>query len=94
VVPPAPFALLVADAVGDCMTAVERVGLTGPNADPRVHDALVHLYLESVWPKFIKRRRARSRALSAPGPCSKNASTRQPTSPGVRAGGHVPDPRC
>jgi hypothetical protein len=54
-VPPAPFALLVAEAVDDCMTCAERRGLTGPTADARVRDALVRLYRESVWPKFVRR---------------------------------------
>jgi hypothetical protein len=31
------------------MTAADWRGLTGPNADPRVRDALVQLYRESVW---------------------------------------------
>jgi hypothetical protein len=53
--PPAPFALLVAEAVDDCMTAADWHGLTGPGADPRVRDALVQLYRESVWPKFVGR---------------------------------------
>ena len=51
-VPPAPFALLVAEAVDDFMTATDWRGLTGPNADTRVRDALVQLYRESV---FVKR---------------------------------------
>src|SRR5688572_32631435 len=53
--PPTPFALLVAEAVDDCMSSVEWRDLTGPNADPRVRDALVQLYRESVWPKFVRR---------------------------------------
>jgi hypothetical protein len=36
--PTSPFALLVAEAVGDCMTAAEWRGMTGPNADPSVRD--------------------------------------------------------
>jgi hypothetical protein len=54
-VPPAPFALLVAEAVDDCMTAAEWRGLTGANADPRVRDALVQMYVESVRAKFVRR---------------------------------------
>jgi hypothetical protein len=54
-VPPSPFALLVAEAVGDCMTAGEWRGLTGLDADPRVRDALVQMYREAVWPKFVGR---------------------------------------
>jgi hypothetical protein len=53
--PPAPFALLVAEAVDDIMTAAEWRGLTGPNAEPRVRAALAQLYRESVWPRFVKR---------------------------------------
>ena len=55
VVPPAPLALLVAEAVDDCMTTADWRGPTGPNTDPRVRDALVQLYRESVWPKFVRR---------------------------------------
>jgi len=54
-VPPSPFALLVAEAVDDCMTAAEWRGMTGPNADPRVRDTLVQIYRESVSPKFGRR---------------------------------------
>ena len=54
-VPPAPFPLLVAEAVDDCMSSAEWRGLCGPDADPRVRDALVQLYRDSVWPKFVKR---------------------------------------
>jgi len=54
-VPPAPFALLVAEAVDDCMTAADWRGLTGLNAEQRVRDALVQMYRESVWPKFGRR---------------------------------------
>jgi hypothetical protein len=53
--PPAPFALLVAEAVDDCISAADWIGLTGPTADPRVRDALVQMYRESVWPKFVQR---------------------------------------
>jgi hypothetical protein len=53
--PPAPFALLVAEAVDDSMSAADWRSLTGPNAEPRVRDTLVQLYRESVWPRFVRR---------------------------------------
>src|SRR5262245_15720230 len=52
--PPAPFALLVAEAVGDCMTA-EWTALTGPHLDERARAGMRQVYNESVWPKFFKR---------------------------------------
>jgi hypothetical protein len=53
--PPSAFALLVAEAVGDRMTAGEWRAFTGPDADERLRDAMRHHYAESVWPKFVKR---------------------------------------
>ena len=54
-VPPSPFALLVAEAVDDCMCAADWLGMTGPKSEPAIRDALVQLYREAVWPKFVKR---------------------------------------
>lgn len=54
-VPPAPFALLVAEAVDDCMNPMEWKALTDPTSDACVRDALVQLYRESVWLKFVGR---------------------------------------
>lgn len=53
--PPSPFALLVAEAFGDCMSTADWLNLTGSRVDPRVREALTQLYRESVWPKFVKR---------------------------------------
>lgn len=53
--PPCEFALFVAEAVDDCMTAAEWRALTGPDADPPVRDALRQLYAESVWPMSVRR---------------------------------------
>jgi hypothetical protein len=39
--PPAPFGLLVAEAVTDCMTAAEWCAFTGPNANERVREAML-----------------------------------------------------
>jgi hypothetical protein len=54
-VPPAPFAPLVAEAVDDCMSSAEWCALTGLDADDRIRDAMVRMYAESVWPKFVSR---------------------------------------
>ncbi|MBE7418095.1 MAG: hypothetical protein HS128_10145 [Ideonella sp.] len=54
-VPPDPFALLVAEAVGDFSPPAEWLALTGPKADERVREAMRHQYAESVLPKFFKR---------------------------------------
>lgn len=54
-VPPSPFALLVAEAVGDLSPACEWRALTGPNADEKVREAMRQSYIECVLPKFVKR---------------------------------------
>lgn len=54
-VPPDPFALLVAEAVGDFSPPAEWLALTGPNADERVREAMRQQYAESVLPKFVRR---------------------------------------
>src|SRR5688572_2119665 len=53
--PPSPFALLVAEAVGDLSPAAEWIALTGSSADEKVRAAMRQVYAESVWPKFVKR---------------------------------------
>jgi hypothetical protein len=55
VLPPSPFALLVAEAMGDCMMAAEWKAFTGPDANARVRDAMTREYATSVLPKFVKR---------------------------------------
>lgn len=54
-VPPSPFALLVAEAMGDCMSLADWSVYTGPGADEKVRDAMRQQYATSVWPKFVKR---------------------------------------
>jgi hypothetical protein len=53
-VPPSPFALLVAEAVGDCMTANEWAGICR-QLDATGLARMQQAYAESVWPKFVKR---------------------------------------
>lgn len=54
-VPPSPFALLVAEAMGDASPAAEWQALTGPHAAPEVRDFMRQSYAESVLPRFSKR---------------------------------------
>jgi len=54
-VPPSPFALLVAEAVGDLSPASEWRALTGPNADEPVREAMRQSYANSMLPKFVRR---------------------------------------
>ena len=53
--PPAPFALLVAEAVGDRMSAAEWEAFTGPKADANLRSTLQLQYALNVWPKFLQR---------------------------------------
>ena len=53
--PPAPFALLVAEAVGDHMTPDEWAAFTGPKADASLRATLQLQYALNVWPKFLER---------------------------------------
>ena len=54
-VPPAPLALLVAEAVGDRMSTAECEAFTGPNADATLRATLQLQYALNVWPKFLER---------------------------------------
>lgn len=54
-VPPAPFALLVAEAMGDVMSAAEWLAATGPKADPHLRATLQLQYALNVWPQFLVR---------------------------------------
>ncbi len=54
-VPPAAFALLVAEAFDSAMTPADWRGLTGPEADPTVRAALLGLWAAEVWPRFVAR---------------------------------------
>ena len=53
--PPAPFALLVAEAMGDHMSAAEWETFTGPKADASLRATLQLQYALNVWPKFLER---------------------------------------
>jgi hypothetical protein len=53
--PPAPFALLVAEAVGDAMSAAEWEAFTGPNADANLRSTLQLQFALNVWPRFLQR---------------------------------------
>lgn len=53
--PPAAFALLVAEAVGDHMSATEWETFTGPKADASLRATLQLQYALNVWPKFLER---------------------------------------
>lgn len=55
IVPPAPFALLVAEAVRDCMSSAEWQAFTGPKADERLRAVMLQEYKNSVVPKFVGR---------------------------------------
>ena len=54
-VPPSSFALLVAEAVGNCMTAGEWIAFTGNNPNRASRRMWLRAYTESVLPKFVKR---------------------------------------
>ena len=53
--PPAPFALRVAEAMGDHMTAAVWEAFTGPAADAGLRATLQLQYALNVWPKFLER---------------------------------------
>jgi hypothetical protein len=53
--PPAPFALLVAEAMGDHMSAAEWEAFTGPNADANLRSTLQLQFALNVWPKLLQR---------------------------------------
>jgi hypothetical protein len=53
--PPAPFALLVAEAVGDAMSPAEWEAFTGPRADANLRSTLQLQFALNVWPKFLLR---------------------------------------
>jgi hypothetical protein len=54
-IPPAAFALLVAEAMGGGLSAAEWEALTGPKADTIVRATLQLQYALNVWPKFLVR---------------------------------------
>jgi hypothetical protein len=54
-VPPEPFALLVAEALGDSSPTAEWLALTGPNSTPEVREAMRQSYLATVLVRFSRR---------------------------------------
>jgi hypothetical protein len=53
--PPAPFALVVAEALDGGMTADEWALMTGFRADPALRTAVLDLWAAEVWPRFVQR---------------------------------------
>lgn len=53
--PPAPFALVVAEALDRGMTADEWALMTGSRADPVLRTAVLDLWAAEVWPRFLQR---------------------------------------
>jgi hypothetical protein len=53
--PPAPFALLVAEAMDDHMSPAEWEAFTGPKADANLRATLQLQFALNVWPKFLQR---------------------------------------
>lgn len=54
-VPPAEFALTVAEALGDGMTRAEWLAWTRPGADPQARAAALAMWPIEVWSKFCQR---------------------------------------
>jgi len=50
--PPAPFALLVAEAYDTGMLPCDWVGLLRPGSPQRVRELLLQIWAEEVWLKF------------------------------------------
>ena len=53
--PPAPFALLVAEAFDRGMLPGDRVGLWQHNGSPELRPFLLQLWTDEVWPQFMVR---------------------------------------
>lgn len=53
--PPAPFAMLVADALDTGMLASDWEGLWQFNSHGKVRPFLLQLFADEVWPKFVVR---------------------------------------
>jgi hypothetical protein len=54
-VPPAPFALFVAQALGDASPSAEWLALTGPAADEKVRTFMRRSYDQTVLLRFCRR---------------------------------------
>lgn len=50
--PPAPFALLVAEAFDTGMLPCDWAGLMRRGSPPRVREVLLQIWADEVWPKF------------------------------------------
>ena len=53
--PPAPFALVVVEALDRGMAADEWALMTGFRADPVLRTAVLDLWAADVWPRFVQR---------------------------------------
>lgn len=53
--PPAPFALVVAEAFDRCFAKDEWARWTIPPADPALSAAMLFAWRTEVWPKFVER---------------------------------------
>jgi hypothetical protein len=53
--PPAPFALVVAEAFDRGMTADEWRSFMGPQADPAMRVGLEQIWVGERWPRFMER---------------------------------------
>lgn len=53
--PPAPFALLVAEAFDGGMLPCDWVGLLRSRSHPRIRPVLMEIWADEVWPKFLVR---------------------------------------
>lgn len=53
--PPAPFAVVVAEAFDTGMLPCDWAGLLKPHSPPRVHELLLQIWADEVWPKFLVR---------------------------------------
>jgi hypothetical protein len=54
-VPPDPFAIFVAQAMGDPMPPEDWAAFTGPEADPRMRAAMRLQFALNLWPLFLQR---------------------------------------
>ncbi|HQC95193.1 MAG TPA: hypothetical protein PK306_05755 [Aquabacterium sp.] len=53
--PPAPFALLVAEAIDTAMTPAEWAAWTALDADAQLRAGLLAVWRSEVWPRFTTR---------------------------------------
>lgn len=53
--PPAEFALIVAEAFDSGMTPGEWRAWTGSGADPKLREGMLAIWRSEVWPRFVDR---------------------------------------